>query len=92
VDETRTRLTQVERDQRQVQLQRTMELLKHACSCQDSNCSSSSCRKVRALFQHAVHCQLKVTGGCPHCKKMWCLLTLHAKSCVEPNCPVPRCK
>jgi E1A/CREB-binding protein len=48
--------------------------------------------QVRQLFQHAVACQQKVTGGCHMCKKMWCLLNLHAKSCTESDCPVPRCK
>eukprot|EP00775_Hariotina_reticulata_P014539 gene14539-14667_t len=47
---------------------------------------------LRALFQHAVQCQQKVTGGCHLCKKMWCLLNLHAKSCTTSDCPVPRCR
>lgn len=91
-DETRMRLTEQERRERNEQLQKTMALLVHACSCQNPQCSSNSCRKVRQLFQHAVVCQLKVTGGCTMCKKMWCLLNLHAKSCTRPDCPVPRCK
>ena len=48
--------------------------------------------QVRQLFQHAVQCLLKVTGGCQMCKKMWCLLNLHAKSCSRADCPVPRCR
>ena len=90
MDETRQRLTEKERTERSLQLQRTMALLVHACDCKNPNCSSSSCRKVRQLFQHAVQCQLKVTGGCQLCKKMWCLLNLHAKSCTNANCSVPR--
>jgi E1A/CREB-binding protein len=39
-----------------------------------------------------VQCQQKVTGGCHLCKKMWCLLNLHAKSCTTSDCPVPRCR
>jgi hypothetical protein len=92
VDETRTRLTEGERQERAQQLQRTMALLVHACACADPDCASTSCRKVRNLFNHAVGCALKVTGGCPLCKKMWCLLNLHARSCTAgSNCPVPRC-
>eukprot|EP00967_Tisochrysis_lutea_P021097 scaffold23960_cov22-Tisochrysis_lutea.AAC.4 len=210
-DETRMRLTDAERRERSEQLQKTMALLVHACSCNDLQCQSSSCRKVgggrwrcwsmraaammcaipvwallqgvgvrgwgcqisgldvstsifgvrasygpslvslsmcadgvrlmrkypqngahrasgqlcpskhwaasmvvggdglferytvvlmcafcpaqvRQLFQHAVGCQQKVTGGCPLCKKMWFLLNLHAKSCTRTDCPVPRCK
>ncbi len=92
VDETRTRLTEQQRLERQQQAARTMQLMVHACSCQSANCGSSSCRKVRALFQHSVMCPLKITGGCNMCKKMWLLLTMHAKSCTDPECPVPRCK
>ena len=46
VDETRVRLTDKERQERQDQLQRTMQLLVHACSCKDPACPSNSCRKV----------------------------------------------
>ena len=91
-DETRTRLTEAERRERDNQLQKTMALLVHACSCNNPACPSSSCKKVRQLFQHAVQCTLKVTGGCQMCKKMWCLLNLHAKSCNRSDCPVPRCR
>lgn len=55
-------------------------------------CAGISLLQVRQLFQHAVGCQQKVTGGCGLCKKMWCLLNLHAKSCTTTNCPVPRCR
>eukprot|EP00878_Enallax_costatus_P031506 GHUV01034456.1.p1 GENE.GHUV01034456.1~~GHUV01034456.1.p1 ORF type:complete len:308 (+),score=93.52 GHUV01034456.1:203-1126(+) len=91
-DEMRSRLTEQERIERSQQLQKTLALLVHACSCHNPQCSSTSCRKVRALFQHAVQCQQKVTGGCHLCKKMWCLLNLHAKSCTTSDCPVPRCR
>ncbi len=92
LDETRQRLTETERRERHEQLQRTLQLLVHACSCQNTQCGSNSCRKVKQLFQHAVQCTAKVTGGCQLCKKMWCLLNLHAKSCTRADCPVPRCK
>ncbi|KAG2482629.1 hypothetical protein HYH03_018437 [Edaphochlamys debaryana] len=92
LDETRQRLTEAERRERNEQLQKTLALLVHACSCQNQACGSNSCRKVKQLFQHAVHCQAKVTGGCQLCKKMWCLLNLHAKSCTRADCSVPRCK
>jgi E1A/CREB-binding protein len=81
-----------ERKERQVHAQRTMQLLVHACSCNSSACTSNSCRKVRQLFQHAVQCQQKVTGGCHYCRRMWCLLNLHAKHCTKADCNVPRCK
>mmetsp|Transcript_3745 Transcript_3745/g.10568 ORF Transcript_3745/g.10568 Transcript_3745/m.10568 type:complete len:1130 (-) Transcript_3745:1380-4769(-) len=92
MDETRMRLTEQERKERNEQLQRTMMLVVHACSCNNPQCQSTSCRKVRELFAHAMSCKLKVGGGCPHCKKVFCLLNLHAKSCTTPNCHVPRCR
>lgn len=46
-DETRQRLTEQERQERNQQLQKTLTLLVHACSCHDPQCSSTSCRKVR---------------------------------------------
>lgn len=50
-DETRQRLTEQERQERNQQLQKTLTLLVHACSCHDPQCSSTSCRKVR---QHSL--------------------------------------
>lgn len=50
-DETRQRLTEQERQERNQQLQKTLTLLVHACSCHDPQCSSTSCRKVRRLFK-----------------------------------------
>ena len=72
--------------------QRTMTLLVHACSCHSNSCDSTSCRKVRTLFQHAVACQRKVSGGCQQCRRMWGLLNLHAKHCTRSDCAMPRCK
>jgi E1A/CREB-binding protein len=61
--------------------------------CSHAPLCASACRtQVRQLFQHAVKCTQKVTGGCSLCKKMWCLLNLHAKSCTTSDCPVPRCR
>eukprot|EP00798_Chlamydomonas_sp_ICE-L_P002381 gene2381-8689_t len=69
-----------------------MTALLHACNCSSSNCTSTSCKKLRQLFQHAMQCTVKVSNGCPMCKKMWYLLTLHAKGCTDNDCRVPRCK
>ena len=68
MDETRSRVTDEERVERQQQLARTMNLLVHASSCQLEQCASSNCAKVKKLFQHAVSCPAKVTGGCQLCK------------------------
>ena len=61
-------MTEEERNERAAQLQRTMALLVHASACANQNCPSSNCGKVKMLFQHAVSCQRKVTGGCQLCR------------------------
>lgn len=92
IDETRTRLTDNERQERAQALQRTMSLLVHASACHDPACQSHNCARVKALFRHAVQCQQKVTGGCALCRRMWGLLQMHAKTCQATQCPVPRCR
>ena len=68
IDETTTRMTDAERDERNRQMARTMALLVHASACGDPNCASSNCHKVKQLFHHAVSCSLKVIGGCQLCR------------------------
>jgi len=85
-------MSKEERQQRMKQLQRTMELLVHASGCQSEKCSSSNCTKVKSLFQHAFTCQMKATGGCGLCRRLWTLLQVHAKGCFQADCPVPRCR
>ena len=85
-------MTVEERHQRNQQLVRTMELLVHASACNNTNCSSSNCHKVKTLFIHGLVCTQKATGGCALCRRMWTLLQVHAKQCNQSNCPVPRCK
>ena len=68
INELKTRLTDSERRERQQQLQRTMTLLVHASACDNQQCPSSNCNKVKALFKHAVACQQKVQGGCHLCR------------------------
>lgn len=90
--ETQIRLTDAERRERHEQLQRTMALLIHACSCHSAQCQSNSCRKVKALMAHSLECVPSVSGGCLMCRKMWVLLNLHSKCCNKANCSVPRCR
>ena len=70
---------------------RTMKLLEHASACSSPECKSKGCQKVKKLHAHARSCTLKLSGNCPLCKHMWCLLNLHAKQCVKTECQVPRC-
>ena len=68
IDETRTRMTEEQRTERNAQLARTMALLVHASGCADPECPSSNCSKVKGLFHHAVSCPQKVAGGCQLCR------------------------
>ena len=63
INELKMRLTDSERRERQQQLQRTMTLLVHASACDNQNCPSTNCNKVKQLFKHAVACHQKVQGG-----------------------------
>jgi len=93
IDELQQRLSSEEMALRQAALQRTMALIVHAFGCPGAPaCPSQSCKRIRQLAQHAHVCAVKVAGGCPHCKRMWGLLNLHAKSCISSSCPVPRCR
>lgn len=91
-DETRMRLTDEDRMKRDETFQRTMTLLVHASDCRSTQCLSSNCAKVKALFNHAVNCTVKITGGCAYCRRMWALLQAHSKMCIAAECPVPRCR
>ena len=73
VNETQVRLTQEQQADRAAQLERIMNLLVHASACSNLNCPSSNCSKVKALFKHAVHCQMKVSGDCQLCRCEPCL-------------------
>jgi E1A/CREB-binding protein len=87
-----TQANPTQRREREEMIYRTMRLLEHASSCTNTNCQSKGCWKVKKLHQHARNCPTKIGGGCALCKHMWCLLNLHAKACVKPECSVPRCQ
>lgn len=93
IDETRYRLTEQERKNRDESIQRTINLVEHAAGCVNAACASTSCAKVRQMFQHVFTCQVRSSGGCSTCKKMWMLCMLHAKNCTKHgDCPVPKCR
>ena len=68
------------------------ELLLHACGCNDMKCLSRNCARMKNLLSHGAHCQVRATGNCDICRRIWTLLIDHARVCQnEPGCLVPRC-
>ncbi|KAI3500343.1 hypothetical protein L1887_36163 [Cichorium endivia] len=89
------------------QLYEAMEALVHICrdGCRtigphdkDLNkhqepCNYEACKGLESLVRHLAVCKLRVPGGCVQCKRMWQLLELHSRLCVDSNvCRVPLCK
>ncbi|KAL2522940.1 histone acetyltransferase HAC12-like [Forsythia ovata] len=71
-----------------------LNLLVHANWCRgtrDNPCSHPNCRKVKIFFLHSRNCEVRLSGGCKHCKRIWFLLCLHSRNCRESNCSMPRC-
>ena len=87
-----TQANPTKRREREEMIFRTMRLLEHASACNNVDCTSKGCLKVKKLHAHARSCKQKVSGSCALCKHMWCLLNLHAKQCTKSECPVPRCQ
>jgi E1A/CREB-binding protein len=84
-------LTEEQRKERQRSIQLHMTLLLHAASCNSPKCPSANCTKMKGLLKHGAQCQVKATGGCNVCKRIWALLQIHARQCKAKNCPVPNC-
>ncbi|CAK7339772.1 unnamed protein product [Dovyalis caffra] len=80
------------RQSRVVQRRQMLDVLVHASRCGSPLCQYPGCRKVKGLFRHARSCKIRASGGCDLCKKMWYLHQLHARSCEESQCYVPRCR
>ena len=73
-------------------IQRCINSLMHACQCQDANCQSPSCRKMKRVVSHTRQCRRKSDGGCPICKQLIALCCYHAKVCQEAKCPAYFCQ
>ncbi|KAJ7944516.1 BTB/POZ and TAZ domain protein [Quillaja saponaria] len=90
-----------------LQLYEAMEALVHICrdGCRtigphdkdfkvnQAPCSYAACKGLELLVRHFAGCKLRVPGGCIHCKRMWQLLELHSRLCVDSTiCRVPLCR
>ena len=86
-----TELTEQQRKERQRSIQLHMTLLQHAATCKNAKCPSANCSKMKGLLKHGAQCQVKASGGCNVCKRIWALLQLHARQCKSNECSVPNC-
>ncbi|KAG5061251.1 hypothetical protein JHK87_002280 [Glycine soja] len=89
-----------------LQLYEAMEALVHICrdGCRtigphdkdfkaNQPCKYTACNGLELLVRHFAGCKLRVRGGCVHCNRMWQLLELHSRLCVDPDyCRVPLCR
>jgi len=82
------------RRSRQHSLKVFLRALVHASSCKEGEaCEEPACRKMTQLLQHRTLCQVRVRGGCEVCRRVLCLVQMHAKECTAPgSCPVPHCE
>nr|XP_043608532.1 histone acetyltransferase HAC1 [Erigeron canadensis]XP_043608533.1 histone acetyltransferase HAC1 [Erigeron canadensis] len=80
-----------EHDQ-QDKLWKLLDLLVHASQCRAGECLYPDCRKMKGLFRHGMLCEVRMSGGCSLCKKMWHLIQRHTLSCKDTSCHVPRCR
>ncbi|XP_065876268.1 BTB/POZ and TAZ domain-containing protein 4 [Euphorbia lathyris] len=90
-----------------LQLYEAMEALVHICrdgcktigpydrdfSGNETPCTYAACKGIEQLVRHFAGCKLRIPGGCIHCKRMWQLLELHSRLCLDSNvCRVPLCR
>ncbi|KAJ4870127.1 BTB/POZ and TAZ domain-containing protein 5 [Raphanus sativus] len=57
------------------------------------SCGFQACNGLEMLLKHLAVCKLRsIPGGCSRCKRMWQLLELHSRICVDSEqCKVPLC-
>ncbi|XP_059282693.1 BTB/POZ and TAZ domain-containing protein 4-like isoform X1 [Lycium ferocissimum] len=90
-----------------MQLYEAMEALVHICKdgCQTIGpydkilkkdqlpCKYSACKGLELVIRHFAGCEMRVGGGCKHCKRMWQVLELHSRLCANSDvCGVPLCR
>jgi TAZ zinc finger len=84
-------LTEEQRRERERSIELRMTLLLHASTCDDPKCPSANCAKMKGYLKHGSQCQVKSSGGCRECKRVWALLHIHARRCNATKCLVPNC-
>jgi len=84
-------MTEEQRRERKRNIQLHITLIEHASRCNSSTCKSLNCRKMKSYLKHVDTCQVKASGGCKICKRIWTLLRIHAQQCKSSSCPIPQC-
>ncbi|CAF2062752.1 unnamed protein product [Rotaria magnacalcarata] len=77
--------------QRQINIQRMLDTLRHAVQCRNANCIFKNCAPCQRLLQHAKECTKASRNQCVLCNKIINPVWFHAKTCSDPNCPLPYC-
>lgn len=90
--DSQAQLTEEQRRDRQRSIQLHMQLLQHASGCQNQQCPSANCNKMKNLLKHGATCMTRVQGGCAICRRIWALLQIHARQCRRDTCMVPKCR
>lgn len=72
-------------------VQQCIELLIHACTCNESHCEYESCDKMKSVLRHVKECGSRSDGTCKKCNKLIAIICKHAKGCTTARCPVPFC-
>merc|ERR1712065_4619 len=94
-EEARRRNTWAEkRRARKNSLRLFLSALVHASTCEaKTNCpEGSACKKMKDLLEHRRSCKVRVRNGCETCKRILCLVQMHAKQCTDKDCKVFHCK
>lgn len=72
---------------------RLLRAIEHAFSCRRPTCNST-CERIKRMHAHANRCGIPMLVHCLECRRLWALLTLHARRCclASGECNVPFCQ
>lgn len=78
--------------ERRKSIEQYVQLLVHACFCNDQQCRQLPCMKMKRLVAHTRICKRITSGSCPIREQVITLCEYHAKHCPnDENCLVPFC-
>eukprot|EP01036_Dinobryon_divergens_P046252 gene46252-61857_t len=78
-------LTEEQRAERNRSIRLHLELLQHASTCDVAECGRN-CKKMKEFLKHEATCTTTFKRGCPTCKRIYNLLTHHARNCRAVDC------